>query len=71
LPFLATHPDKRVFRSVQEGLAPYTLPRYKKDILFGLGLYLVVAGSDSASLYVPVMLFYWFGVAMLLREEPL
>ena len=45
------------------------LPRYKKDILLGLGLYLIVSGSDSASLYMPVMLFYWFGVAVLLREE--
>jgi hypothetical protein len=46
---------------------PY--PRYKKDILLGLGLYLIVSGSDSASLYIPVMLFYWFGVAVLLRDE--
>ncbi len=46
---------------------PY--PRYKKDILLGLALYLIVSGSDSASLYIPVMLFYWFGVAVLLRDE--
>jgi hypothetical protein len=45
------------------------LPSFKKDILFGLGIYLLISASDSATLYIPVMLFYWFGVAVLLREE--
>lgn len=51
----------------RDATRPY--PRYKKDILLGLTLYLIVSGSDSASLYIPVMLFYWFGVAVLLRDE--
>lgn len=47
-----------------------TLPRaatsYKRALALGLTIYLIVAMSDGALLFIPVMAFYWFVASLLL-----
>jgi len=47
-----------------------TLPRaatsYKRALALGLTIYLIVAMSDGAMLFIPVMTFYWFVTSLLL-----
>lgn len=49
---------------------PYGASLYKKSILCGLTIYLVLAFSDGAFLYIPVMAIYWFLLALLLSNNP-
>ena len=42
---------------------------YKKSIMSGLIIYLVMAMSDGAFLYIPVMAIYWFLVSLLLSKN--
>lgn len=49
---------------------PYGASLYKKSILYGLIIYLVLAFSDGAFLYIPVMAIYWFMISMLLSTNP-
>lgn len=48
------------------GCVPVAHSAYKKSLASGLVIYLVVAMSDGAILYIPVMAFYWFVVSLLL-----
>lgn len=48
------------------GALPWAATRYKRALALGLGLYLVVAMSDGALLFIPVMAFYWLVASLLL-----
>ena len=43
---------------------------YKRSLALGLLVHLIVAISDGATLYIPVMAIYWFLVTLLLSENP-
>jgi hypothetical protein len=43
---------------------------YKKSLVVGLCVYLIVAMSDGAILFIPVMAIYWFLVTLLLSDNP-
>jgi hypothetical protein len=42
---------------------------YKKSLVVGLCVYLVIAMSDGAILYIPVMAIYWFVATLLLSDN--
>lgn len=42
---------------------------YKRSLALGMVLYLILAGSDGAILYIPVMAFYWFVASLLLSPQ--
>lgn len=48
------------------GALPFAGTDYKRSLATGLVVYLVVASSDGALLFIPVMVFYWFIVSLLL-----
>ena len=48
---------------------PHGHTSYKRSLSAGLILYLVVAMSDGAILYIPVMAMYWFVVSLLLSNN--
>jgi len=48
---------------------PLARSRYKRTLALSLWLYLMLALSDGALLYIPVMAFYWFIVALLLSTN--
>lgn len=43
---------------------------YKKSLVSGLIIYLLISWSDGAVQYIPVTVFYWFIVALLLSGNP-
>jgi hypothetical protein len=43
---------------------------FKKSLALGLVVHLIVAISDGATLYIPVMAIYWFLVTLMLSENP-
>jgi hypothetical protein len=49
---------------------PYAATTYKRNLAAGLMTYLVVAMSDGALLFIPVMVFYWFVVSLLVSDNP-
>lgn len=62
-----------MFCSVVYGIlrkTPYAGSPYRKSIIFGLILYLLLAFSDGAFLYIPVMAIYWFLISLLLTSNP-
>ena len=48
---------------------PHGASLYKKSVLYGLILYLILAFSDGAFLYIPVLAIYWFLLALLLSKN--
>jgi hypothetical protein len=52
------------------GALPQAGTEYKRALAVALAIYLVVALSDGAILYIPVMAFYWFVVSLLLSDNP-
>jgi hypothetical protein len=48
---------------------PRARSRYKRSLALCLWLYLILCWSDGALLYIPVMAFYWFIVALLLSPN--
>lgn len=52
------------------GALPFTGTEYKRSLAAGLVIYLFVAMSDGALLFIPVMVFYWFIVSLLLSGNP-
>ncbi|CAN5775997.1 hypothetical protein BH23GEM5_BH23GEM5_28900 [soil metagenome] len=48
------------------GCVPLASSTYKRSLVAGLMVYLIVAGSDGAILYIPVMAIFWFVVSLLL-----
>lgn len=48
---------------------PYGGSLYKKSILCGLIIYLILACSDGAFLYIPVLAIYWFMLSLLLSKN--
>jgi len=42
---------------------------YKKSLLYGLILYLIISLSDGAILLIPVMMFYWFIASLLISKK--
>lgn len=42
--------------------------RWRRDLFFGLAIYLVIAASDGVILFIPTMVFYWAIVSFLLRH---
>lgn len=51
------------------GAVPFAASRYKRSLAAGLGIYLFVAMSDGAILFIPVMAFYWFVASLLLSDN--
>lgn len=49
---------------------PFAATEYKKSLATGLMVYLFVAMSDGAILFIPVMAIYWFVVSLLLSDNP-
>lgn len=49
--------------------APHADSSYKRSLALGLTIYLILAGSDGAILYIPVMAFYWFLASLLLSGQ--
>ncbi|HEX6924110.1 MAG TPA: hypothetical protein VF167_01665 [Longimicrobiaceae bacterium] len=49
---------------------PHWETEYKRSLAVGLIVYLFVAISDGALLYIPVMAIYWFVVSLLLSNNP-
>lgn len=52
------------------GALPFRGSAYKRGLVAGLVVYLIVALSDGAILFIPVMAFYWFLVSLLLSDNP-
>ncbi len=52
------------------GHLPFARTEFKRSVAVGLAIYLVLAASDGAILYIPVMAFYWFLVSLLLSHNP-
>jgi hypothetical protein len=52
------------------GAVPFGRSPYKRSVAAGLIIYLAVAMSDGAMLFIPVMAFYWFLVSLLLSPNP-
>lgn len=52
------------------GVLPGAETPYKRSLASGLMVYLVVAMSDGALLFIPVMVFYWFVASLLLSDNP-
>jgi hypothetical protein len=50
---------------------PYAESPFKKSLALGLIVYLIVALSDGAILYIPVMALYWFVASLLLSDNPI
>lgn len=50
-------------------LLPHSKSDYKKSLAIGLIVYNFIMFSDGALNYIPVMLFYWFLVALLLSNN--
>jgi hypothetical protein len=48
------------------GALPWTATSYKRALALGLGIYLLVAMSDGALLFIPVMALYWLVASLLL-----
>jgi hypothetical protein len=48
------------------GTLPHAATPYKRALALGLVLYLLVAMSDGALLFIPVMAIYWFVASLLL-----
>jgi hypothetical protein len=48
---------------------PYGRSAYKRNLATGLLTYLVIAMSDGALLLIPVMVFYWFVVSLLVSDN--
>jgi hypothetical protein len=51
------------------GALPFSATAYKRNLSAGLMTYLVVAMSDGALLFIPVMAFYWFVVSLLISDN--
>jgi hypothetical protein len=51
------------------GVVPFANTVYKRSLAAALVVYLFVALSDGALLYIPVMAFYWFVVSLLLSDN--
>jgi hypothetical protein len=51
------------------GATPFRSSSYKRSLASGLGIYLVIAFSDGAILFIPVMAFFWFVVSLLLSDN--
>lgn len=51
------------------GLVPYHRSAYKKSLAMGLLIYCIIMFSDGAISYIPVMMFYWVIVALLLTPN--
>ncbi|HEX2094395.1 MAG TPA: hypothetical protein VHG28_18470 [Longimicrobiaceae bacterium] len=51
------------------GVLPFARTQYKRSLAAGLLIYLFVANSDGALLFIPVMVFYWFVVSLLLSSN--
>lgn len=49
---------------------PFSRTEYKRSLASGLAIYLFVAMSDGALLFIPVMVFFWFVVSLLLSDNP-
>jgi hypothetical protein len=49
---------------------PFAATEYKRSLATGLMVYLFVAMSDGAILFIPVMAIYWFVVSLLLSDNP-
>jgi hypothetical protein len=49
---------------------PYAGSTYKRNLAAGLITYLIVSMSDGALLFIPVMVFYWFMVSLLVSDNP-
>jgi hypothetical protein len=54
-----------LFRAV-----PHAATEYKRSLAAGLMVYLFVALSDGALLFIPVMAFFWFVVTLLVSPNP-
>jgi hypothetical protein len=52
------------------GALPHAASTFKRSLALGLVVYLIVAASDGALLYIPVMAFYWFTASLLLSDNP-
>lgn len=52
------------------GAIPGGATTYKRAVVAGLLIYLFVATSDGAILFIPVMAIYWFLVSLLLSPDP-
>ena len=52
------------------GVLPFAGTEYKRSLVAGLVTYLFVAMSDGALLFIPVMVFYWFVVSLLVSGNP-
>ncbi|MEX2583392.1 MAG: hypothetical protein WD766_08960 [Gemmatimonadota bacterium] len=52
------------------GAVPFAETEYKRGLGAGLIVYLFVSLSDGALLFIPVMAFYWFIVALLVSPNP-
>jgi hypothetical protein len=52
------------------GSLRYAGSTYKRSLAAGVITYLVVATSDGALLFIPVMAFYWFVVSLLVSDNP-
>ncbi|MCQ2009269.1 hypothetical protein NOM01_04575 [Sporolactobacillus sp. STSJ-5] len=48
----------------------FSKSEYKKSLVSGLIIYLLISCSDGAVQYIPVMVFYWFVVGLLLSGNP-
>ncbi len=51
------------------GLVPYHKSEYKRSLAMGLLIYCIIMFSDGAMNYIPVMMYYWFVVALLLTKN--
>lgn len=51
-------------------VVPFGATPFKKSLAAGLMVYLLVAVSDGAILFIPVMAFYWFVASLLLSDNP-
>lgn len=51
------------------GCTPMGRTEYKRSLAAGIAVYLFVAMSDGAILYIPVMAIYWFLVSLLLSDN--
>jgi len=52
------------------GALPFAETSYKRSLAAGIGVYLIVAMSDGALLYIPVMVFFWFVASLLVSDNP-
>lgn len=52
------------------GCTPFGSTPYKRSIAASLAIYLVISAGDGGLLFIPVGVFYWFMVSLLLSDNP-